>query len=498
MHISSNVKELLLEPMLGASLDKPVFKFVLNSLQGPKEFSAFLTRSQPNRGFKLTLHDPESKGFDGLFTKKRKITPNDAVLATGLVDGRIKVEFQQLYSPNTSKHINSDASHLSGELNFQRIEIPPSGSDNQTYDEIIAHLDALNGKPPKEKPDNSEKPPEYEHLVIVPSTKLYYGNSQIDSVIKHPFWGHWTECQGTVYGGEIWDGEYSIRQYGDHLMIGLKHADTCPVTAQAKMRALYEAVAYSHAFQPWPAFRLTRQDGKVTTQSLYAGSHKQGSMRPLNSQDWAGNQKCPHRLISSVAECFHSLPDEKIESIRQALWIFRSADNKEAPLPLQQAMICGVVESLLGVVKPHSESVDEPPEFTEIKKEMMRWPEESKERFSSETYQQHLNGLKQFLGQWKYDHETQKQLWMNAFGPLFPKNEKYVESQRKNFQDLRHSVAHGNYALKTDCPHEPMDKIGQMAAFINVIIAAKAGYVGTIRSNVWGDERITLHAPLNL
>lgn len=495
MHIDTAIRELLLEPMLNATLHKPVFKFVLQSDDEARDVPAFLSRNHPNRGFKLTLHDPKGKGFSGLFTNKRKLTPDDAVSGTGILDGRLRIKFPQLYRPTTSKFISSDSSHLSGELTFQRIEIPPSGTDNQTYEEIVARLDALNGRHPKDKPNISEKIPEFEHVVIIPSAKLQYANGQIDNDINHPFWGHWTESKGRVYGGEIWDGEYSIREYGKHLMIGLKHSDTCPDSAQAKLRALYEAVAYSHAFQPWPAYRLTRQNGKVTSQSLYAGSHKQGSMRPLNSRDWAEDRDYPHNLIKSVAECFYSLEGATIETVRQALWIFRSADNKEAPLPLQQAMICGVVESLLGILKPHSENVNESPEFTEIKNEMMSWQQELKQRFPEDAYKTQLNGLRQFLGQWKYNHETRNQEWMNAFEPLFPNNEQYIANQWKNFQNLRHSVAHGNYSLKTDRPHELMDKVGQMAAFVNVVIAAKSGYVGMIRTNVWGDERIMLNTP---
>ncbi len=491
MFIPSEVKEHLLIPMLSGKLNVPIFNFLLHADDGDHAYPAFLTRESLDGKFKLTLHDPTGEDIDRHFTKKRELTPDDAIIGTGVLNGRFKVKFPSIYPPTSRPAFYSaEVSHSRAITGFQTVEIPASGSENSTYQETRERLAKLNNQPPPiaEPSENFG----YEHLAIFPRAELYYVNAAINSKVEDPFWGGWTENAGRLLNGTIWDGEFSIRQWSDHLMLGFKVESATLDDSNSRWWALREAVAFTLAFQPWPAYELTCEDGRIVNHELHAKSHWQDSMCPLGKAHFKPKQEVPVSLIRSIGEWLASLPEDQHQTVCEALWIFRSADSPNTPFPAQQAMICGVVESLFTLFKPDYNNEKEPESFLEIKQSLKSWSRELSKQFSSPDHKPHVDSLRQFLGNWKFGYRTRRQEWMDTFGPLFPGKTDWLEQQRTNFNDLRHPVAHGNFSMKEDQPIEPLFKLGELAAFVNAIIAAKAGFKGPVKVNVWSDEFMTI------
>lgn len=87
--------------------------------------------------------------------------------------------------------------------------------------------------------------------------------------------------------------------------------------------------------------------------------------------------------------------------------------------------------------------------------------------------------------------------WDEVFLRLFPGREQWVADMYKLFRNHRHGPAHGNYGSTTNGdPHSTIEALGQLAGFVNLIVAAKAGYKGRILESPFADRRIELSGRL--
>ena len=488
MYIPSNVEELLLTPMLNGELNKPIFNIRLAHDKEEIELHAFLSRESNEGPFQLTIHAPKDKDFSHLFSKNSPIAHENTTSAKGVLDGKLKIEIPRIFRPDSN---NCQDEHRSASITISELNIPIDGWDGMTKQEKIV---ASGGEPIDEaKTETTEQNfSEFDHLALLPNVKIQFSNDSIQTEQKHSFWRHEKKEVGKLQNGEIFAGEYSIRSYGKHLLIGLKHQEESEKEAEKKFTSLVRAVAFSHACQPWPAYEIVRKDDRIIKHQLHTRAKNQGDFTPLSVAINDNDKEAAHRLISSTAEFFYLAPLAEAKQLANSLWIFRSADNITTPFPLRQAMVCGIVESLRDLFCPPKATIEDPTEFNDIKDTLNSFSNDLKQKFPGESHTVHINSLKSFVGNFKFNYQTQASIWEGAFLPLFPDNKEYVQSQWNNFKDLRNSVAHGDYSLQLDGSHKKGLKVGELAAFVNVTIAARAGYTGLLKSNVWAAETIEL------
>lgn|GEM_PF-4766909 len=80
-----------------------------------------------------------------------------------------------------------------------------------------------------------------------------------------------------------------------------------------------------------------------------------------------------------------------------------------------------------------------------------------------------------------------------SFEPMFPGKEEWVQELFEVYGNIRHKSAHGDFskAMQGDL-HETVEKLGRLAGFVNILIAAKAGYNGPILESPIADGTIEL------
>lgn len=273
---------------------------------------------------------------------------------------------------------------------------------------------------------------------------------------------------------------------GRHLEVGYRHEGDDDAEARRRFDALLQAVAYTHAIFPWPTFIESRRDGQLLVRKLKVVRQVQGSMLPLRDVDGYSTPAAPTALIAAVAAHFLNLPDREREKHKEALWVFRGADSDAASPPLQMAMICSIIEGL----RSQLFKVQDPPTaFTELQKEALGWIDDLEAASTCPERSGMIKRLRARTAGWEYNDRRVE--WENAFLPLFPDRRDWVMEVFKLFKNYRHGPAHGSYGSITNGdPHEVLEAIGRFAGFVNIVIAARAGYQGPILESPFADRRI--------
>lgn len=491
MHIADNIRKLLIDPTVNGTLSIPVDDFILNAAEGPVPLAGTLRIDSDGDGFQLEVRDSQGRDLRVFFPNKTKYTEQDALSASGVLGNKLRVEFQKIWPPCSSTirpigDVNSSSAILEPEM----IIIPASTSDSQTHDEIREMLNRINPHKPPVLPDQTadSKKPEFEHIAIFANTKLQFFNKGVEWTESHPFWGRRSGSREKTWDGAALGGTFSLKQAGDHLEVGFRHEGGDDDEARSRFDALLHAVAYTHAIFPWPTFLQRRRDWRVMEQSLKVVSQTQGRMAPLRERDGFAPSNAPTDLISSVAAMFLNLPAEKNEDLKQAMWVFRGADSSAAPSPLQMAMICSVIEGLRSEL---FEKQDPPVVFNDLRNEALEWIANLECASTCPDRTAMIKRLKRMVENWNY-HDRRVE-WDDAFRRLFPGRDAWVKDLFTLFNKHRHGPAHGNFGSSTKSdPHASIDALGRLAGFVNIIIAAKAGYKGTILESPFADRRIDL------
>lgn len=486
MHIEDNVCKLLLDPILAGALNIAIDEFVLNTEDGPIQLAASLHAEQIDESFRLEVRDSEGRDLSQFFTRKNKLTEEDTLSGTGVIGHTIRVEFQKIWPP-TSSTIRpvGDVQTSSAVVAFSNLVLPPSSADSRTHEEIRELLNQLNPhRAPHPSIENPE-PAEHEQLAIFANTNLKFTNCGTEWTESHPFWGQIRGVRGSTWEGTALGGIYSLRQAGENLEVGFRCDGD---EARLKFDALLQAVAYTHAIFPWPSYILRRRNGGIKEQSFKLVRQIQGDMIPLRKSDGYLNPLAPTNLIGSTANYFFSLPQDEKDEVIRALWVFRGADSDQAPAPLQIAMICSVIEGLRTRL---FQKQTPPQEFTDCKEETLAWIEKLANPLNNIERATAIRRLKAMVDNWNY--QDRRVEWNDAFHRLFPGRESWVGEMYALFQKYRHGPAHGQYGgIAKGDPHKNLDAIGRLAGFVNIIIAAMAGYKGPILESPYADSRIDL------
>lgn len=491
MYIEDDVKKFLLDPSLDKTLSLPIDDFVLNSAAGSVRLAATLKIDPEGNRYEVEVRDSEGRDLQSFFTPTNRVREEDTLDASGVLGNKLRVEFRKIWPPCSSTvQVIGDLKNSSAILKPEKIIIPPSASDSQTHDEIREKLNRINPHRPPVPPDGDAeaKQPRYEHIAIFSNTKLQFFNKGVKWTESHPFWGERSGSKEATWDGAALGGLFSLKQVGDHLEVGFKHEGGTDDEASLRFDALLHAVAYTHAIQPWPTYLQRRCDWRVTEQVMWVRRQEQGSMVPIRERDGLMTPDDPTKLIASVAALYLSLPNDKSSDLKESMWVFRGADSDAAPTPLQMAMICSVIEGLRSELFKKQVPPDA---YTEVRGETLRWIKALEDGSAGEERIHMIRRLKRMVENWNY--QDRRVEWDDVFLRLFSGRSEWVTDMFKLFNKHRHGPAHGNYGSVTKGdPHTALDALGRLAGFVNLIIAAKAGYTGTILESPFADRRIDL------
>ncbi|MCU0794614.1 MAG: hypothetical protein MUF31_01625 [Akkermansiaceae bacterium] len=491
MFIQDSIRELLLDPILDETLSLPVDDFVLNTADGSIALGASLRMAPDGDGLQLDLRDSAGRDLRSFFASGFRIQEKDSLNASGVLGNKLRVDFCKIWPPHISTTRPIGEVHASSAVvQLERLIIPPTGSDSQTRDQIRENLDRINPQRPPARLEEREADniPRFEHIAVFRNTRLQFFNRGVEWTESHPFWGERRGSRDRTWDGEALGGKFSLKQAGKHLEVGFRHEGGSDDEARQRFDALLHAVAYTHAIFPWPTFVQRRLDWRVMEQSLRVVSQTQGRMVPLREKDGFTDPNAPTNLISSVAGLFHGIEENKNGDLLQAMWVFRGADSRLAPQPLQMAMICSVIEGLRsGLV----ERKVPPVAFTDLRTEALQWISGLESVTTCADRLGMIKRLNRVVENWNYyDRRVE---WDDAFLSLFPGRDDWVRELFKLFNKHRHGPAHGDFSAgaKID-PHASLDALGRLAGLINLIVAAKAGYTGSILESPLSDRRIDL------
>jgi len=496
MYIDSDIRKFLIDPVLIGNLSIPIDELILDPNRQKIPLAANLRVSSDDDSFILVVRDSIGRDIQKFFTSSNKVTVEDTLSASGIVGEKFRVEFGKIWPPSSSTtRPHGEVRSSSAVLEPETIEIVPSSSDLMTHDKIQITLEKINPNRKPKAPDKTteETPPNYEHIAIFADTKLNFKNSGVKWQETHSFWGKRSGSKNSTWDGEALGGTFSLKQADDHLELGFVHeiGNDDDETAARRFDALIQSVAYTHAIFPWPIFLQRRQNFRVMQQTLRVFRQEQGSMIPLRDRDGYESPNSPSNLIAAVAKLFFELPSEKTQKLKEAMWVFRGADSRNAPAPLQISMICSVIEGLRTDLYIEGQP---PAAYSEIRAEATEWFQLLENTATNPANPAKLAMIKRLEAHFKrFSHADRRVEWNDVFSRLFPGREEWVIESFKLFNKYRHGPAHGNFgSITKGDPHSSIEARGRLAGLVNLMIAAMAEYDGPILESPFADRRINI------
>jgi hypothetical protein len=492
MPINPKVRKLLVDPLLRRDLSIVVDDFELEVESGPISLGTRITLEEGDYRFRLELRDPQGRDLMKLFPWRSPMSATEFFNGRGTIGNELEVRLVGVQPPcqSTTKPIGVVRASTAV-THFARIELPPDGSDLLTFDEFSERYGG-----PSKGPETSPEPEEGEfyrkewdhsHLALFADTKAIFRNASRTRELEHPYWGRTRGSDMVSWDGDLFDGRFSLLDEGGHLLVGFHFPTREGDDPEQQANALYAAVGYVHAINPWPGYVCIRKRGRLVDHHLRSTRPIQGKWKPLSGRQRIQDEETPTRLIEAVATWLYSLGDREREDISTALWAFRSADQPGIPAPVKLATLGAVIERLFT-----SRAPSPPPDaFLSFRSEVIEWARTIERDAAGTEREGFAKRLAGYLNSWGY--HDRRTTWLEAFGPLFPGRLEWLGEIYRLYQKHRHAPAHGDFAATM--AHDGSDlihAIGRLSGFVNLVIAANAGYKGPILESTSADTVIHL------
>jgi hypothetical protein len=496
MSIEGDIRDLLVSPLLRQDLGVIVDDFRFEEAEEPNPFRATIFCLPTDDKLRLELRFPAGCDLSSIFPQKDTVTVGDFRAATGSVNGKVLIRIAEIQPPhNVESGHSGDVSYCVATLDFGKVEILrnslvrpdvhldsiPEANSTEDQDDDFSPLDEI----------EEEGCEDFSHIVIFANTKVPFRNTSITHADEHPFWGRNSSSKSISWDGEVFGGSFSMMQEGDDLKVGFRHRSANREEASRKAEALFAGIGYTLGVDAWQSYFQLRRGGRVVTEHLRFARPVQGKYVPLRKRHGRGPEGAPTKLISSVAHWLLGLSDKERNHVDHLLWVFRGADNRNVPTPAKLAMIGGVVEGLFSTCK-----IPAPAAFLSFQEEAITWAggiaaESSGTESADKERAGFADRLAGYLKDWGYNNR--RTAWKEAFGPLFPESEVWLNEIFNLYQKHRNPPAHGNFADTMKGDHgDLIDAIGRLAGFVNLVIAAKAGYKGPILESPFADRVVQL------
>ena len=484
--MSSDIKNLLIDPSLNHKLSAPIDKFILKSCQGDIQLVAEIVSDSELGGFILNLRNHDDNDIRNFFPQGTRFSRKDTLSANGILGGKVPIEIPAIFPPSSWGKTIGAVNLNSAKIHIDRINIPANGLETKTGDEIKKMFDDLNlSKADKivlvPKPDEGKI--FFDHFAIICDTKLQFSNTETNKTEEHPFLGKQEFYKRESWVGKALNGDFCLKQKGNHLEIYFCHIASDIETAEKCFDCILGAVGLTHAVNPWPNYLELKMKQKLIKRSIHMPKTlPQGRFKPIDDGLWISCQSAPTNLISSFANLAFTLKDDELETLKWLLWAFRSADNKDLPLSVQILLTCTVIEGACKFFKSLSPPAIEDEDFKNIKKQALEW---GKDKINlDEKHRALWTRLNGYISNWQF--LDRKEEWNLTFENLFPGNEEWVENMFKLFRDNRHGPAHGSFGVSSG--GSDLYDLSRLASFLICAIAAKSGYKGKIISSIFEDK----------
>lgn len=488
MPTDKNVRKLLVDPLLRRDLSIVVNDFELEAESGPISLGARITLEEGDSRFRLELRDPQGRDLMKLFPWRSPMSATEFFSGRGTIGNELEVRLVGVQPPcqSTIKPIGVVRASTAV-THFARIELPPDGSDLLAFEEFSERYGG-----PAKGPGTSPEPEEgkfyskdwdHSHLALFADTKAIFRNTSRTREQEHPYWGRTRGSDMVSWDGDLFGGRFSLLDEGGHLLVGFHFPTREGDDPERQANALYAAVGYIHAINPWPGYVCVRERGRLVDHHLRSTRPIQGKWKPLSGRQRMQDEEAPTRLIEAVATWLYSLGEREREDISTALWAFRSADQSGIPAPVKLATLGAVIERLFT-----SRSPSAPPEaFLAFRSEAVAWVRKVEAESIGTEREGFAKRLLGYLGGWGY--HDRRTAWSEAFAPLFPCREAWLDEIYRLYQKHRHAPAHGDFAATmAGDGGDLIHAIGRLSGFVNLVIAAKAGYTGPILESSSADR----------
>lgn len=470
MSTDSIIRDFLLDPAMAGTLSVPLDQFVIHTTEGDVSFPAHLTTQSNKKGFELEVRDLEARDIAKFFKRKSFYTQDDGIPAEGWFDARFPILIPHLYSPASTNRSLGTLSSSRATFRFRRLRIPPIESDHRPFDDA-------------ESEGNPASVP-YSHFAIFQNTKLKMVNGGVKETRVHSFLPENTQENEETWIGEALEGEYCLHQRGDHLELHFRHHDSSDSNAVDTFTCLISAVAMIHAIFPWPTYRQHRRNGTLLDRELALhGPIRQGSIELFRKHNTYNNPTAG-RLLTSLAALFHSSPVSRSNKLKRLLWVMQGTDSNSSPFPTQLMGVCTVLEGLMEIVSGTKPTP--PDEFDSLKSKALEWVTNE---HHDNPYSKRLIG---YLKNWNYlDRKT---TWCEAFTPLFPGKEDWLNELFKIYNAYRHGLAHGNFdkILKDDSQSD-FEALNRLTGLVNLTMAALSGFEGEMLEAPFSDQKFQIN-----
>jgi hypothetical protein len=316
-----------------------------------------LELSDDRFGLKLRLAQgvpvPDFRG--GLLTRK------DFGSAHGVIEHDLKSEVKNL-PPYQQHSISNGASTL--HYLVDAIELSPSGSDIQTYDQIREMLRRLESAEPQETAsaaaEKKEEASDATFSGLLRGFNLIARNGGTTIEERNDFLGKTKSSTSDTQYGDLSDKwEYGLIERGEHLEFHLRLKDGCESpNAEADLIVLHaflEAIAFIHGQHAWPFTLEFRRDGRLITDRVRPPKIPKKSLhKPFNERIWfnsrVGNIQWDFSANLQMAYNFFYRNDEPAAEVKKLLFLCREAAGEGIHSTISNIALCSLLDSAVNLV----------------------------------------------------------------------------------------------------------------------------------------------------
>jgi hypothetical protein len=319
-------------------------------------------------GFGLDLRLPE--GAEAPRMRGGVLTKKDFGTLEGVIDHDLRFEVKNL--PRFHEY-SSHNGRLTLRYDLDSIELSPTGSDIQTYDQIRRRLELLESV--EALPDNgpheiaSSKGKEASNVTfsgLLLGFKLIARNAATHFEERNDFLGTRTSTQSDTQCGRLSDDwDYGLIQRGEHVEFHLCLRDGRKSTDADQdlvtLDAFLKAIAFIHGQHAWPFTLEFRRDHRLHTDRVRPPRiAKRSPHQPFNERIWfnsvVGNLKWDFGTALQKAYAFFRKKNAVSDEVSNLLFLCREAAGRDANMTITNIALCSFLDSALNLVlKEHVE-----------------------------------------------------------------------------------------------------------------------------------------------
>lgn len=297
--------------------------------------------------FQFTVHFVDGNPPQSLISPgKSTFTKDDTFTVRGQLANEIAFECTDVY-PACQRTTRSRGT-ATVILESSRMHLPAEGADKMDSSELSELLGVT-------RDEDTQVNSDFRNHSIFHGPKLRLPNAGSETVHKNDFLGEASESSldTHVFNGQGYEG--ALIQKGQELHLHLRSKGS-NITNEGNwssvVSSVERALGFTHGFHPWPAYRETRMNHRVSerTISTHLGLG-QTNISPISKSMWMNVRDSPtdplHQIIPKVAEGMATLPAQFQKVLETMLWQFRSMELSDLPGSTKLLMICAILDGTM-------------------------------------------------------------------------------------------------------------------------------------------------------